>query len=130
MWHCYEMNEIQQRAVILFMVLQEKSAKAIHEELCVVLGSSYLAYATINPYLPKRLTLTFYPEFLLDHTGKKYLMKSVYNGIYRISLRFRCSGVHIYMELGCRGSTPLTHETSQLKLPSERVPHLRHEKQN
>ena len=39
------MNDVQQRAVIGFMVLQKKTRKAIHEELAATLGNDSLFYS-------------------------------------------------------------------------------------
>ena len=44
------MNEVQQRAVICFLVLKGKAPKDIHEELVMVLGNSALAYATVKKW--------------------------------------------------------------------------------
>lgn len=44
------MNDVQQRAVIRFMVLQQKAPKAIHEELVATLGEDSLSYTSVKKW--------------------------------------------------------------------------------
>lgn len=44
------MNDVQQRAVIRFMVLQKKAPKAIHEELAATLGDDSLSYSSVKKW--------------------------------------------------------------------------------
>ena len=44
------MDEVQQRSVIRFMVMQNKTPKSIHEELQTTLGEAALAYSTVKKW--------------------------------------------------------------------------------
>jgi len=44
------MDEIQQRSVVRFMMLQKKASKAIHEELMSTMGDNVVAYATVKKW--------------------------------------------------------------------------------